>query len=174
VKKKPKPRPEAIVAITTRGGPFPDTSPAVLRRRAEKMLRHLGMTGVELSIALVNDAEIHELNRAYRKMDKPTDVLAFPVVEHVPARPGKGARPAPETIEGLLGDVILSIETGRRQAKTHRRPLLDELTMLLAHGVLHLIGYDHRNDAEEREMTAKTGELTAAATRRAGVQPPAL
>ncbi len=53
--------------------------------------------------------------------------------------------------------MILSIETGRRQAKTHRRPLLAELTMLLAHGILHLIGYDHRTDAEEREMTAKTG-----------------
>ena len=50
---KKKLRPEAVVEITTRGGPFPDTSPAVLRRRAEKMLRHLGMAGVELSIALV-------------------------------------------------------------------------------------------------------------------------
>jgi probable rRNA maturation factor len=171
VKKKPV-RPEAVVEITTRGGPFPDTSPAVLRRRAEKMLRHLEMRGVELSIALVGDEEIQELNRTYRKMDKPTDVLAFPVVEHVPPKPGKGSRPAPESLEGMLGDVILSIETGRRQAKTHRRPLLDELTMLLAHGLLHLIGYDHRTDAEEREMTAKTGDLTAAATRRAGASTP--
>ena len=172
MKKKPATRPEAVVEITTRGGPFRDTSPAVLRRRAEKMLRHLGMSGVELSIALVGDAEIHELNRAYRKMDKPTDVLAFPVVERVPPKPGKGSRPAPGSIEGMLGDVILSIETGRRQAKTHRRPLLAELTMLLAHGLLHLIGYDHRTDAEEREMTAKTGDLTAAATRRAGAVAP--
>ncbi len=173
MKKKPATRPEAVVEITTRGGPFRDTSPAVLRRRAEKMLRHLGMRGVELSIALVGDAEIHELNRAYRKMDKPTDVLAFPVVERVPPKPGKGSRPAPGSIEGMLGDVILSIETGRRQAKTHRRPLLAELTMLLAHGLLHLIGYDHRTDAEEREMTAKTGDLTAAATLRAETSTPA-
>ncbi len=172
MKKKPVIRPEAVVEITTRGGPFTDTSPAVLRRRAEKMLRHLGMRGVELSIALVGDDEIHELNRTYRKMNKATDVLAFPVVEHVPPKPGKGSRPAPESLEGMLGDVILSIETGRRQAKTHRRPLLDELTMLLAHGLLHLIGYDHRTDAEEREMTAKTGDLTGAATRRAGARPP--
>jgi probable rRNA maturation factor len=164
---KKKVRPAAIVAITTRGGPFPDTSPAVLRRRAAKMMDYLGMAGVELSIALVTDAEIHELNRTYRKKDKPTDVLAFPIVERVPARPGKGGRPPPEALEGLLGDVILSIETGRRQAKHHRRPLLAELTMLLAHGLLHLIGYDHRSDAEEREMTAKTEELTSAATRRA-------
>lgn len=172
MKKKPVARPEAVVDITTRGGPFRDTSPAVLRRRAEKMLRHLEMRGVELSIALVGDEEIHELNRTYRKMDKPTDVLAFPVVERVPPKPGKGSRPAPGSIEGMLGDVILSIETGRRQAKTHRRPLLDELTMLLAHGLLHLIGYDHRTDAEEREMTAKTADLTAAATRRARVLTP--
>ncbi len=75
----------------------------MLRRRAEKMLRHLGVAGVELSIALVGDAEIHELNLAYRKMDKPTDVLAFPVVEHVPARPGRAPARRPSRSKASSG-----------------------------------------------------------------------
>lgn len=145
----------AIVEITTRGGPFAGVSATVIRGRAEKMLRHLGLAEVELSIALVDDATIHELNRDYRKKDKPTDVLAFPLSEPVPAKP-----------TGMLGDVILSIDTARKQAKKHRRPLLGELTMLLAHGLLHLLGHDHQTDAEEREMTARTRELEAAAAAR--------
>jgi probable rRNA maturation factor len=142
----------AVVKVTTQGGPFPDASPAVIRRRAEKMLRHLRLGAVELSVALVDDETIHELNRTYRRKNKPTDVLSFPQIE-----------PVPEKVTGLLGDVILSIETARRQAKKHRRPLLSELTMLLGHGLLHLLGHDHRTDAEEREMTARTRELEAAA-----------
>lgn len=146
----------AVVQITTRGGPFADVSAAVIRRRAEKMLRHLRLDAVELSVALVDDAAIQELNRDYRKKNKPTDVLAFPLQDPVPARP-----------TGLLGDVILSIETARRQAKKHRRTLLAELTMLLGHGLLHLLGYDHQTDAEEREMTARTRDLEVAAAARA-------
>jgi len=147
----------ALVEVTTRGGPFAGVSASVIRGRAEKMLRHLGLDAVELSVALVDDATIHALNRDYRKKDKPTDVLAFPLQE-----------PVPEEVTGLLGDVILSIDTARRQASKHRRPLLGELTMLLAHGLLHLLGYDHQTDAEEREMTARTRELEAAAASRAG------
>jgi probable rRNA maturation factor len=127
----------------------------VIRGRAEKMLAHLGLTRVELSVALVDDATIHELNRDWRKKDKPTDVLAFPLLDPVPAKP-----------TGMLGDVIISIPTARRQAQKHRKTLLEELTMLLAHGLLHLLGYDHQNDAEEREMNARTAELTAAASAR--------
>ena len=121
------------------------------------MLEHLGLAkrDVELSVALVSDARIHELNRSFRKKNKPTDVLAFAMNE------GEGLGEG----SGLLGDVIISVDTARRQAKANRRPLLDELTMLLAHGLLHLLGYDHRNDREERVMTAKTRELEAAARR---------
>lgn len=147
----------AVVRVTTQGGPFAGVSPAVMRRRAEKMLRSRALSAVELSVALVGDAAIRELNRAYRKKNKPTDVLAFPLQE---LDRGRG-RPS-----GLLGDVILSIDTARRQAKQHRRSLLDELTMLLAHGLLHLLGYDHRTDAEEHEMTAETRLLEAAARAR--------
>jgi probable rRNA maturation factor len=147
-----------VVRVTTQGGPFPDASPTVVRRRAEKMLAHLGSPAVELSVALVDDGTIHGLNHTYRHKDKATDVLAFPLQEL-----SAGDAPAP----GLLGDVILSVETARRQAARHRRPLLAELTMLLAHGLLHLLGYDHQTDAQEREMTSRTRTLEAAASARA-------
>jgi probable rRNA maturation factor len=162
-RKSPR-RAPALVRVTTRGGPFAGASPAVLRGRAEKMLAHLELAGVELSVALVDDPTIRELNRTWRRKDKPTDVLAFPLAE------GEAVRRE----GGLLGDVIVSVETARRQAGKRRRPLLDELTMLLAHGVLHLIGYDHHTDAEEREMTALTRDLErAAAARSAGQRRPA-
>lgn len=148
------------VAVTTAGGPFDGASAATMRRRATKMVGALVAegrvaAGAELSVALVDDARIHDLNKTYRKKDKPTDVLAFAMQE------GEGG-----AHQGLLGDVILSVDTARRQAKAAKRPLLDELTMLLAHGILHLIGYDHRNDREERVMVAKTRELEAAARSR--------
>ena len=146
-----------VVRVTTQGGPFAGASAATIRRRAEKMLGHLDLGAVELSIALVDDATIRTLNREYRHKDKPTDVLAFPLEDVAPGSAPEG---------GLLGDVILSIETARAQARRNRRALLAELTMLLAHGLLHLIGYDHQTDAQEQEMTARTRELEAVASRR--------
>jgi probable rRNA maturation factor len=155
------------VDVTTRGGPFAGVSTAVIRRRATKMLEHLDLQGVELSVALVDDNAIHELNRTYRHKDKPTDVLSFPLHERPAGWKPKGIKGAQIgagfPFQGPIGDVILSIDTARRQAEDAERPLLDELTMLLAHGLLHLLGYDHRTDAEEREMTARTKELESAA-----------
>ncbi len=128
----------------------------MVKRRAEKMLAVLDLPSVELSVALVDDTTIHELNRSYRHKNKPTDVLAFPMQED-----------ASKLRDGdLLGDVIVSIETARKQAKERKRPLLDELTMLLAHGLLHLVGYDHKTDAEERVMVQKTRELEVKAQTR--------
>ncbi len=162
----PEPAP-SVVDVTTRGGPYAGVSAAVIRRRAAKMLEHLDLQGVELSLALVDDAAIHELNRTYRHKDKPTDVLSFPLHERPSGWKPKGVRGkeigAGFPFKGPIGDVILSIDTARRQAETAQRPLLDELTMLLAHGLLHLLGYDHRTNAEDREMTARTRELEAAA-----------
>ena len=82
----------AVVHVTTRGGPFAGASAAVVRRRADKMLRWLlagtrrPRPSVELSVALVDDATIRDLNRRFRGKDRPTDVLAFPLIQ--PARPG--------------------------------------------------------------------------------------
>jgi len=158
----------AVVGVTTCGGPFPGASPSVVRRRAEKMLArlgidHVGIGEVELSVALVDDATIQDLNRTHRKKNRPTDVLSFPMEDGPPGSVPAGPREVPR----LLGDVIISVPTARRQAKVRRRPLLDELTMLLAHGLLHLCGYDHQSDREEAAMNILTRELEDAATRRA-------
>ncbi|XXX77172.1 rRNA maturation RNase YbeY [Sorangium sp. So ce134] len=164
-----RPAAPAVVSITTQGGPFKGVSTAVVRRRASKMLAHLALQGVELSVALVDDDAIHELNRTYRRKDKPTDVLAFPMLDQNGAtsrRRGRRGPVDPSAWHGLLGDVIVSIDTAARQADERGRPLLDEITMLLGHGLLHLLGYDHKTDAEEREMTALTQELEAAAASR--------
>ncbi len=116
------------------------------------MLRALGMPRAEVSVLLCDDATIHELNRTYRHKDRPTDVLAFAL------REGEHA----ELAGDLLGDVVISIETARRQAREHQRTLVDEVRFLLAHGLLHLVGYDHATRAEERRMSALTDALLAA------------
>lgn len=148
--------------MTLRGGPFANVNSRVSHRRACKMLDHLGLENVEVSIALVDDAAIRLLNEQYRGLDRPTDVLAFAM------REGDHASVAhDENGAELLGDVVISVETALRQAKQQKRPLLDELTMLLAHGLLHLLGYDHDTAAKERVMLQKTRELELAAKKRA-------
>ncbi len=116
------------------------------------MLRALGLEDRELSVLLCGDDAIRVLNRDYREVDRPTDVLAFPQAE------GEGgAAPA------ILGDVVISLPTARRQAQKAGRAIVAEVTMLLAHGLLHLLGYDHRDRSEERIMKARTDALIAAA-----------
>jgi len=118
----------------------------VLRQWARALLtdRFGRATPQELSISLVDDAESHTLNRDYRGKDRPTDVLSFPMAEG-------------ESIgqSGVLGDIVISIPTAARQARTHRRSLEDEVLTLLIHGFCHLLGYDHQTDEEEKEMKAQ-------------------
>lgn len=141
----------AIIRRKAPRGPGIDTR--VLRRRAELMLSAIDASDAELSVLLTDDPHIRELNREHRKKDSPTDVLAFPM-DGRDAGPG-GTR--------LLGDVVVSLDTARRQARERRRDLLSEVTDLLAHGLLHLIGYDHRTDAEERRMNREAERLVSAA-----------
>jgi probable rRNA maturation factor len=128
-------------------------APATLKRRVAKMLAHLQLQESEVSILLTDDREIRILNRDYRGTDKPTDVLSFSM------REGEGARFA----GALLGDLVLSIPTAKRQAREAKRPLLDEATMLLAHGLLHLLGWDHRTRDEDARMRKATDALCEAA-----------
>ncbi len=142
--------------VATRALSRPPIRTAEVRTRADRMLIALRMPDAELSILLCDDATIHELNRDYRNKDRPTDVLAFAM------REGEGGELHPS----LLGDVVISIETARRQAREHGRSIAAEVTQLLAHGLLHLLGYDHRTDEEDRVMRARTDVLFAAATAR--------
>ncbi len=126
---------------------------AVITARVEAMLDALQMPNSIVSILLTDDEEIQELNREYRGIDQPTDVLSFSMIE------GEGARFAGD----VLGDLVISAETLARQARGAQRPVLDEATMLLAHGLLHLLGWDHRTAAEDRRMRGKTDLLCVAA-----------
>ncbi|HEX9052383.1 MAG TPA: rRNA maturation RNase YbeY [Anaeromyxobacter sp.] len=120
-----------------------------LRTRAAAYLAALGRSDAELSILLVTDRRIRALNRAWRARDTATDVLSFPLGE--PAGAGE-----------LLGDVVISLDTAARRARADGRPVGAELDRYLAHGLLHLLGYDHERPAEAREMAAKEAELARA------------
>ena len=106
----------------------------------------------EVSVLLTNDAKIHELNRDYRGFDKPTDVLSFALEEDATVV-------LPPGFPRMLGDVIVSMDTIERQAKDHQKGVSDEFAWALCHGVLHLLGYDHQTDEEERVMRAKEQEV---------------
>ena len=96
----------------------------------------------------MTDQTIHELNRQYRNKDRPTDVLSFPLAD--------------EVCPTLLGDVVISIDTARRQARQRKRAFADELRALLIHGILHLLGYDHEvSEGEAVRMRRKERELKA-------------
>jgi probable rRNA maturation factor len=155
---RPKPAQQgASVRLTVEGGPWTGVSRADVVRRVRAMLALLQLSDVEVSIVLTGDDQIQNLNRLYRKKDRPTDVLAFA------QREGEHGDPA----GGLLGDVIVSVPTARRQALAASRDLTAELTMLLAHGVLHLLGWDHETAKKDREMRAETDRLCEAAERSA-------
>ncbi|MFK7986998.1 MAG: rRNA maturation RNase YbeY [Sandaracinaceae bacterium] len=144
------------VHLTTRGLRRSPVRARQIRQRAERMLASCGLQAAELSVLLCDDATIHALNRDYRGKDRPTDVLAFAMREGEDAPSVDG----PE----LLGDIVISVETARRQAAARTRPIVSEVTFLLGHGLLHLLGYDHQTDAEEAEMNAENARLMEVAT----------
>ena len=106
-----------------------------LRRILTILSSALGSSDLSVSILLTDDAEIKRLNREYRKKDKATDVLSFPTL------PTTGR--ANPMFGQCLGDLVISIQTARRQAKEYGQSLESELRRLLVHGYLHLHGFDH-------------------------------
>jgi probable rRNA maturation factor len=146
----------------------PPAMRARLRGRVVRMLRAAGLAEqgplpLEATLRLTGDVAIHELNRDYRDKDRPTDVLAFAM------REGAGGDLHPH----VLGDIVISVDTARRQARRkrpmripERDPLLAELLFLAAHGLCHLLGYDHQTDAEEAEMNARMQALLDESARR--------
>ena len=141
------------LSLITQHGPYRGLSTARIRRRIQSMVRLLKLQNKEISFVLTNDKSIHDLNKSYRQKNKPTDVLAFAMQE------GEFASIA----ENTLGDVIVSIETAKRQADERNVSLLEEVTMLMAHGLLHLLGWDHATRAEDVRMRKETERLCAAA-----------
>ena len=111
----------------------------------------------EVDITIVDDDEIHQLNRDYRNVDRPTDVLSFALDED--------DEDEPELLEGqlhLLGDIIISAETATRQAEEFGHGLEREIVYLAVHGLLHLLGYDHMVEEDKVIMRAKEEEALRA------------
>jgi len=117
---------------------------------AQRILTDLGLPDAELSLLFVNDVQIQALNRRYLRRDKPTNVLAFPM------REGEFSALHPH----LLGDLVISVETARRQMKRFGLDEMKMVTLLMIHGILHLVGYEHEGTRKgSREMAIKQKEL---------------
>jgi probable rRNA maturation factor len=118
---------------------------------ANQMLDQLGLGDAELSLLLTDDEGIRKLNWKHRRKNRPTDVLSFRAVHP------SGCSHAPQP--HLLGDIVISLDTAARQARARRRALAVELRLLLAHGLLHLVGFDHAEPRQKRHMVAQTQHL---------------
>ena len=124
-----------------------DTS--LIERAVKKTLTHLSFPGdSSVTIAITDDQQIHELNRKFRGINSPTDVLSFPA-GHVD----------PEDGTTYLGDVIISYPQAEIQARCRDHATECELQLLVVHGILHLLGHDHTEPAEKASMWAVQGEI---------------
>ncbi|TEB15380.1 Endoribonuclease YbeY [Pelotomaculum sp. FP] len=121
---------------------------------AEAVLKSEGYgEDAEVSLVLVDDIYIRSLNSEYRGIDSPTDVLSFAMLEGE-ALPGQEE-------ELILGDVVVSVQTARRQADEYGHSFRRETAYLTAHGVLHLLGYDHQEEEGREKMRLKEEEILA-------------
>jgi probable rRNA maturation factor len=123
-------------------------------------LTELELPDAELSLLLVNDTQIRTLNRRYLQLDKPTNILAFPM------REGKFSTLHPH----LLGDLVISVQTARRQKKQFGLDEMKMITLLMIHGILHLLGYEHEGAGKQaRQMAVKQKELFEAVIQDLGI-----
>ena len=114
----------------------------------------LGLEEESVTVCLVSDAEIARMNEKFRKKKGPTDVLSFPTVtRRRPILMQRGSRPVKRG--EYLGDIVIAPATARRYAKTHERKLSSELQVLILHGVLHLLGYDHETDRGQMDRVER-------------------
>ena len=119
----------------------------------------------EVNLTLTDNEEIHRINLEYRQIDRPTDVLSFPMADYpvpgdfsdIEERDPDAFHP--ETGELILGDVIISMDKVKEQAKAYGHSNTRELAFLVAHSMLHLMGYDHMVDEERKVMEAKQEEI---------------
>ena len=118
----------------------------------------MGYNDHEISILFTDNTEIEELNNTYRSIQKPTNVLSFPMLENIKTDNMENEVISPET--NLLGDVVISVETAFKEAEQAKITLEQRISQLLVHGILHLIGYNHEQGEEQFiEMEQKSLEL---------------
>jgi probable rRNA maturation factor len=133
---------------------------AGLRATLDRLLAAVDAPGATVSLSLVRDPEMRELNRDHRAKDAPTDVLSFPLYEPAAfVRSGRTHPRARTAGELMLGDIVISVDTARAQAAAYDAPLERELERLLIHGVLHLCGHDHMEPGERRTMEREERRL---------------
>ncbi len=138
---------------------YPDHASLLNRRQVIRLttalLEQCGVAEHTVSLRLVGNEEIHTLNRQYRQQDKPTNVLSFPFADGADA--SLAFLPLKE-----LGDIVISLDTARKEARDGSQPLQHRLSWLIVHGLLHLLGYDHeRSEQDEQKMLAREDELLA-------------
>lgn len=116
-----------------------------LTKNLKRILKTIDISGIDFDLTLVSNAAIQKLNQKFRKKNKATDVLSFPLHEKKNARKGNV----------FLGDVVISLAMTREQAKEHGVSFEEELLFLIIHGVLHLLGYDHEKTEKEAAQMQK-------------------
>jgi len=121
-----------------------------LKAAMRKLLESVDEPDAAISVTLVDDDTIAVLNREHRGKNNPTDVLSFPL------------EPEHFANERLLGDIVISVDTARRQAADYDAPLQREIERLMIHGLLHVLGHDHVDPQERRRMEAEEQRLAAA------------
>ena len=129
-----------------------------LQSVAEQVLTAQGAdSSVELGLVIASQGRVRELNKSYRGKDEPTDVLAFSATEEI----GADFPPFVQPPDGVLhlGEVIISYPQAIKQAEEHRHSIKKELAILIIHGVLHLLGYEHDKPELERQMAAREVEI---------------
>ena len=121
----------------------------------EQALKTLGSEDdVEVSCVLVDDERIHEINREYRHIDRSTDVISFAMEDNDQFY-----------VEGMprtLGDIFISVDHAKKQAEEYGHSLRREMCFLFTHGILHLLGYDHMTDEQEKEMFGLQDQILGA------------
>jgi len=128
---------------------------------AENILKAAGASRSDLSLLLVGDGAMRRLNRLYRRKDRTTDVLAFPMRQVRPRFTVHGSR----FTSSMLGDVVISLPQAERQAAQAGHALAREVAVLIAHGLLHLMGYDHERSAREARRMSRRERAIARALR---------
>jgi len=118
-----------------------DKTYKVLKKRVDDLLDD---RDGHIDLVLIDNEQMHEMNKEYRSKDSPTDVISFAYLEVTDYGNEEG--------DIIVGDIFISVDTAKKQAKEEGHSLKEELAILFVHGLLHCLGFDHRNDEEEKEM----------------------
>ena len=121
-----------------------------LKKLIKYALKYMNLKNVSFSVIFVDNKKIHKLNKDYRNIDRPTDVITFRLADYEEVMCGK---------INILGDVYISLDKAKEQSIEYGHSYLRELSFLLIHGFLHLLGYDHMNEEDEKEMFSLQEEI---------------